>query len=262
MTRKVVSIEDRIPKLKERRKRKENRRLILILLLFFFIIIIIAYFQSPLSKVGSITVKGNTSVTNEVIIEKSGITEKTIVLNIDKGEAQASLTELPEIKSTHIHVQFPNKVLISVEEFERIGLIEENGDIYPLLESGERASNKLSVGKGGGPLLREFSGHELIQMATDQLVQIPFEIRNAISEIVYSPSKTDQYRVVLYMNDGFEVHATLRTLADKIKYYPSVIKQLDPKQKGIIDLEVGMFFKSYQSILQDEINQSGDGNEE
>ncbi|WAA10636.1 cell division protein FtsQ/DivIB [Fervidibacillus albus] len=262
MTKKVVSIEDRIPKLKEQRKKKANRRLILILLLFFLLISCIAYFQSPISKVGSITVSGNRFLDGNTIIEKSGITEKTTVLNMDRGKAEASLTEFPEIKSTQIHLQFPNHVLIEVEEYDRVGLIEENGDIYPLLESGEIGSEKMSIGKEGGPLLRAFSESTFIQIATEQLVQIPIEIRNSISEIVYSPSNTDQYRVVLFMNDGFEVHATLRTLAEKLKYYPSVISQLDPEQKGIIDMEVGMFFKSFDSIIQQELSESGDGDEQ
>ena len=49
--KKVVSIEDRIPKLKQQRRKKANRRLILLLLLFFIFIAFILYFQSPLSHV-------------------------------------------------------------------------------------------------------------------------------------------------------------------------------------------------------------------
>jgi len=49
------------------------------------------------------------------------------------------------------------------------------------------------------------------------------------------------------MNDGNEVSATIRTFAKKMSHYPSIIGQLDPNQKGIINLEVGSFFKSYES---------------
>ncbi|WP_337999011.1 hypothetical protein [Bacillus methanolicus] len=47
------------------------------------------------------------------------------------------------------------------------------------------------------------------------------------------------------MNDGFEVNATLRGFAEKMAHYPSIVSQLDPDKKGVIDLEVGSYFKAY-----------------
>ena len=48
---------------------------------------------------------------------------------------------------------------------------------------------------------------------------MPEEIRNSISEIIYTPKKTDEYSINAFMNDGNEVRATLRTFAEKMKYY-------------------------------------------
>ena len=46
------------------------------------------------------------------------------------------------------------------------------------------------------------------------------------------PKETDDYRISLFMNDGFEVSATLRSFSEKMIHYPSIISQLDPKHKG------------------------------
>ena len=64
------------------------------------------------------------------------------------------------------------------------------------------------------------------------LEQLPNEVLNSISEIHYDPKKTDHYHISLFMNDGNEVSATIRTFAEKMSHYPSIISQLDPNQKG------------------------------
>jgi cell division protein FtsQ len=47
------------------------------------------------------------------------------------------------------------------------------------------------------------------------------------------------------MNDGYRVIADSRTIANKIKYYPAIVSQV--KKKGVIDLEVGAFWRAYSS---------------
>src|SRR4051812_2621525 len=69
----LVSLEDRIPKLKQMRKKKANRRLIGLLTIFFLLIFSIIYLQSPLSRIQSIQVEGNAYLTDKEIIEQSGL---------------------------------------------------------------------------------------------------------------------------------------------------------------------------------------------
>ena len=66
---KVLSLEDRIPKIKEHRRRKANRRLILLLSLFFLLIVCVVYFQSPFSQIKRIDVLGNETITEEEVVE-------------------------------------------------------------------------------------------------------------------------------------------------------------------------------------------------
>lgn len=80
-----------------------------------------------------------------------------------------------------------------------------------------------------------------------QMQKLPDSITNAISEVRYTPSNVDRDLVTLYMNNGFEVRASIPSFAEKMAHYPSIISQLDPKKKGVIDLEVGSYFKAYDS---------------
>lgn len=113
--RKIVSIEDRIPKLKHQRRKKANRRLIMLLALFFILIAGVIYFQSPLSKVKEITVSGNESYTYEHIVEKSGLSYESNVWKISKGEVEEKLEKIQEIKQATVNVKFQIRSPLSLK---------------------------------------------------------------------------------------------------------------------------------------------------
>lgn len=252
MTGNVISIEDRIPKLKEQRKKKANRRVILILLLFFLIVMIVVYFQTPLSRVGKISVAGNEYTDSDFIIGKTGLTADTSIMNIEIKEISKRIEALPEIKKASAEIKFPNKVFISVEEYKRVGIIYKDSTFFPLLENGEVIPSATGTNSRLlGPVLKNYDNEKMIALTAEQLNNLNDEVKHAISEIIYSPKETDQYSIVAYMNDGNEVRATLRSFADKMEYYPDIIGQIEPNVKGIIDLEVGLFFKSYASEIQE-----------
>lgn len=47
------------------------------------------------------------------------------------------------------------------------------------------------------------------------------------------------------MNDGYEVRAVIQTLAEKLDYYPSIVAQIANLEKGVIDLEVGSYYRPF-----------------
>ncbi|WP_042349020.1 cell division protein FtsQ/DivIB [Bacillus massiliigorillae] len=259
---KIVSLEDRIPKLKQRRRKKANRRAIFLLSLFFILLILVLYLLSPLSNVKQITISGNRYLTNEVIISTSGITSSTSVWKLDKKGIKKRLEQLPEVKTASVQLVLPNSVEIAVKEYDRLAYLVQGSDFHPILSSGE----VLTPLKGGtipvhAPLLMGFKKGKKLESIVEVLDKLPEEITNAISEIHYDPSDSDGYRVRLFMNDGYEVIATSRTLADKLIHYPSIISQLDPKNKGVIDLEVGSVFIPYQKSASDKSDKEKGGQE-
>src|SRR5699024_3339808 len=98
----IVSIEDRIPKLKEARKKKANRRLVFYMTIFFFLISIIIYLQSPLSEVKQVTVQNNAFVPDEEIVEISGLSEKQNIWAIDFAAVEETLENNPIIDTVTV----------------------------------------------------------------------------------------------------------------------------------------------------------------
>ncbi|SMQ70214.1 cell division protein FtsQ [Bacillus sp. OV166] len=245
---KIVALEDRIPQLKEQRRRKANRRLVLLLILFFTMIVVIAYSQSPLSHVKTITIKGNGVYSAEELVSQSGLSNNTNIWKIKKEETIVKLQRLSEIKKADIQIHWPSTVIIQVKEYKRIAYLKQGNNFLPVMDNGEilknREANKIPV---NSPILFEFKEGAALNQLVKELEKLPREISNSISEIHYTPKKTDPFHISLFMNDGFEVSATLRSFSEKMVHYPSIISQLDPNKKGIIDLEVGSYFKAFET---------------
>ena len=249
---KIVALEDRIPKLKEQRRRKANRRLVLLLLLFFVTIVIIAYTQSPLSRVKSILVKGNEVYSDKEIIRNSSLSNRTNIWNVKQQVIAEKLAKLSEIKKTEITIHWPNTIIITVKEYKRTAYLKQEQYYFPVMENGKVLKDKKTeIIPTNSPILFDFNEGAALNEMIKSLETLPKEIVNSISEIHYTPTKTDPYHISLYMNDGFEVSATLRSFSQKMAHYPSIISQLDMNKKGIIDLEVGSYFKSFDTEMEE-----------
>ncbi|WP_223596020.1 cell division protein FtsQ/DivIB [Neobacillus bataviensis] len=249
---KIVALEDRIPKLKEQRRRKANRRLVLLLILFFMMIVAVAYTQSPLSHVKTITLKGNEIYSKDEIIHKSGLSNNTNIWKVRKDAVVSKVEELPEINKAVVKRKWPNTIIIQVVEHKRIAYLKKDTSYLPVMENGkilkERKTEMVPV---NSPTLFDFKEGAALNEMVKELKKLPIEITNSISEIHYTPKKTDRYHVSLFMNDGFEVSATLKSFSEKMVHYPSIIGQLDPNKKGIIDLEVGSYFRAFESEVEE-----------
>ncbi|WP_210363736.1 cell division protein FtsQ/DivIB [Bacillus sp. REN3] len=251
---KIVSIEDRIPKLKQQRRKKANRRLITLLALFFTLIASVIYVQSPLSKVKNILVSGNQSHSDQYIAGKSGITLDSNVWKINKDKIEKKLEKIEEISDVTVEVKFPNTVEIKIKEFRRLAYISKGKDFYPVLENGHIMGGKqISDIPVNAPILIGFEEGKALDEMIDGLESLPEEVVNSISEIHSQSKKNDRFLIKLYMNDGFEVNASLRTFSEKMAHYPSIVNQLDPERKGVIDLEVGSYFKAYEAEKAEEV---------
>ena len=246
----LVSLEDRIPKLKQMRKKKANRRLIGLLAIFFLLIFSVIYLQSPLSRIQSIQVQGNKYLTDNEIVKQSGLEINDNIWEIKSDKIKTSIKKHPEIKDVSLHRKFPNHIEIEVVEYEYTAYVQKGKEYYPVLSNGKILEKKLSHIPDSGPLLVSFKEGEPLAVIIDQLEEMSEEVMNSISEIHHNPSKTDKTKVTLYMNDGYEVTASGETLADKLVHYAAIVSQLEEGSKGVIDLEVGSYFRSYHTDSQ------------
>lgn len=243
----IVSIEDRIPKLKEARKKKANRRLVFYMTIFFILISIIVYLQSPLSEVRQVSVHNNSFITDEEIMEISGLSGEPNIWSIDLEQIKQNLEDNQVIEEVAVDRKLPNTVEITVQEQEIIGFMEEGTSFYPVLSSGESLETaEYDSFTGEAPLLIGFTDEEYLSKIAGELNKLPIDILDLISEIHWQPEEDSQDNIMLYMNDGFVVKGAVRDIADGMSVYPSVVSQLDPEVKGIIHMGIGVYFEAFQ----------------
>ncbi|SHF49556.1 cell division protein FtsQ/DivIB [Ornithinibacillus halophilus] len=250
---KIVSIEDRIPKLKQARKKKANRRLIFYLSIFFFLVSIIVYLQTPLSHIKTITVNGNSFMSEEQVLTQSEISIGKNIWMVDLEASSNKLTENPIIKKVEVSRNLPWGITIEVLEHEHVAYFERDNQYYPLLSNGTIIStNEISTPDGYAPIMINFTEDEYLYRMTEELNLLSTSILDLISEIHWNPSEGMKNKILLYMNDGFMVEGTIRGFSDKMNVYPSIVSQLEPDSKGIIHIGVGAYFESFDENDMDE----------
>jgi cell division protein FtsQ len=246
---KVLTLEDRIPKLKQQRRQKANRRLIFLVSIFFLLIISILYLQSPLSHIANIEVKGNIHVSTKEIISLSGISNRTSFWSIEADSIINKIKKNEEIRDVSIEKKFPNSVTIDVTEMKRVAYALNDGKTVPILENGNvLQANVETLVHSDAPILMNWEAGSALQEIAAELSKLSPAITNSISEIHHTPEDSDPFHITLYMNDGFEVSATITDFAKKMSAYPAIVNQLDPNQKGIIHMEVAYYFESYDKM--------------
>lgn len=244
----VVSIEDRIPKLKQARKKKANRRLIFYLSIFFLLVSLVVYLQSPLSNIKTINVTGNKILSKEEIIESSELTTNTNIWAINKEKIAQQVQENAMVATVSVKRSLPWAIDVAVKEYALIGFLKEEQSYLPVIEGGkvikERETKKIS---GEAPLLFNFTEGEYLKKIAIELQELPSSISKLISEVYWQPSDENKNKILLYMNDGYVVSSTLRDFSEKMSVYPSIVSQLDPEDKGIIHIGGGAYFESFDN---------------
>ena len=250
----IVDLEERVPTLKERRRQRANRRLITYVSVFFLLMTLVTYFQSSFSDVKSVEVSGNQYVSSQWLIENSHLLTEVSMWRIDEEGIKSDLLTHSNISEISLSRQWPNTVEINVSEFKRVAYIEEEGNFFPLLETGELLTEEDAQVSSpyDAPIIIGFENTEVKLQMAEELTIVPEALNQRISEIHLSPTENDPLNLVIYMNDGFQVNSTIRRFAERIAPYPSVVEQLDSGIEGIVHMRMNPYFESFEIEEEEE----------
>lgn len=260
MTDKVIDIEERIPKLRDRRKKRTNRKFLVLLIILLILLALLVYNQSPYSKIQQITVTGDELFGKDVYLRASGLTIGESMWSFSPSDVQAEIEQLEWVSQTDVNRNWLTAVEVTVEEYSPVGFLEREDGYQVLLSNGYVAAvQDLEI---TGPLLSGFEESDAKARIAAQLADLDADVYQLVSEVFRPQPEERPAAVTLYMNDGNEVHALMSSLAEKLNHYPEIAAQLPSNQKGIIDTEVGIFFQPYalpdQPVTESE-TESADG---
>ncbi|PGS48565.1 cell division protein FtsQ/DivIB [Bacillus sp. AFS041924] len=242
---KIISLEDRVPVLRNKKRKKSNIRLLVTILVFFSLLLCVLYFQTSIGSQINLVIKGNHLYSDKEIQKLADLNVDDNFLTIRSKKVEERLESRNTIQTATVHRRFPNKVEIELKEFHPVGQGIFGGKTYLLLESGVLVKD--SLGNTTAPEMIDWKqGDELQEMAAE-LKKMPQSIFNSISEIDYTPSEDDPLLITVFTNEGYEVRTTIRKFSNKMSNYPLILKSIPKNQKGIIHLEVGAYFSPYST---------------
>ena len=247
---KVIDLEDRIPSFRERRKRRTNFKFILLTTIFVLVLLFLLYLQSSYSKVQTIIVEGNKLESQQFYIDESQISIGESMWGFAVKDVEVALQELNFVSDVKVKRKLLTGVTITLTEYEKVAYLNEGTQYYPMLENGYIYKKGFLDAPIDAPVFMHFTDEGLRKRLLKELPEIDRSILELISQINATATDNDPYAITLYMNDGYEVRADITTLADKIQYYPSIIAQIEGKEqsaKGIIDIEVGTYYQSFEN---------------
>ncbi|MDV6376797.1 FtsQ-type POTRA domain-containing protein [Sporosarcina sp. GW1-11] len=244
---KVIDIEDRIPSLRKKRKRKANKKFLLLVAIFLLVLLALLYFQSPLSDVQDISINNTTLNDSESYKNQSGLYTGQSFWGFRTRDIERNLMNITGVKEVSVSRKYWNDVSIEVTEWKPVAYIENKTQYDLLLENGERMETKDTEALLHAPILSRFTEPEAIERMIQQLQEMDNSVFELISELRY---KGDD-KIEAFMNDGYEVHAPILGFADKMSYYPDIIAQLPKEEKGILDMEIGVYFKTYTDYYKE-----------
>ncbi|CAM3137726.1 cell division protein FtsQ/DivIB [Leuconostoc rapi] len=133
------------------------------------------------------------------------------------------------------------QVTIDIVEKVTAGYIQKNKQWYVINRNG--VQNKVQSPEGNAPIYAGFSNQADVKMVVAEFVKLELTLRQNISQINFSPNKDNANRLLIIMNDGNTVYATLGTFGKKISYYPGIAAQMP--SKGVVDLQFGAYSYAY-----------------
>lgn len=265
---KLIDITDRVPTRRRKRRMRTNIKFTVLITIFLMCIFFLLYFQSSYSKINEIKISGNVLFSYDQYIELIDIEENQSMWSFKPEELEKSILQLKWIKSVTVERDWLTTVSITIKESPKVAYIAEDNTFYPILENGYVFIEELSNLPIDAPVFLQFDDEEVRKRLLKQLAKLNPEVLALISQINAAPSSSDPYSIILYMNDGYEVRAEITTLASKLNYYPSIIAQIEQEEqfeKGIIDIEVGSYYRPYSgeyASLEIDVLEEGQVNDE
>lgn len=260
---KVIDIEERIPSMREKRRRRTNRKFLFVITIFALALLVLLYFQSSLSQINKITLKGANLYEESFYLEAIDMSVNQPLWGFTIKDTEKIIRKMDSVQEVDITRKWLRDVDIVIKEWDPIAYLEEEGQYKLLLENGEVFSENTLHPEEDAPILNGFTNAEHKKRMTAQLMQMESGVYQLISEIIYSGTKDDPNPITVYMDDGYEIRAILPTFAEKMAYYPEITAQLQDHEKGVIDMEVGTYFTPFSEIYgQGEEVKEMEGDEE
>jgi len=230
-------------KKKAKVKKRVKIKNIIIALILMIIIGSLVYFILN-TRIKNIYVSGNAYLSEQEILDLSGIRDYPKRIKINKDSIKKNLINNPMIDDVSVKITLTNKVYINIKESKPL-FFDDYKKKY-LLSNANYVDNLDIVGL---PILISNLDEDVLSRFVKAFNKVDNDVLNKISEVSYTKTDLDKDRFLLYMNDHIYVYITL-TKIENLNKYNEIVKELDGK-KGILYLDSGNHFEIKDNIEEE-----------
>ena len=227
-------------------KKLSFKRVIILLLILYLVIYSLYYvFKMPIKN---IYIKGTNLITDNEIISAAHIKNYPSIFKTTTLGLKKDIKKIPLVKDVKIRKSLFGKLTIEVEEYK---ILFYNLNNKKIVLDDEKEIDDASSYKGV-PTLINYVPDTIYAKLIKSLLKVDSDILSSISEIEYSPSKSneeviDDTRFILRMNDTNTVYANLINIKN-LNHYDEIYSTLN-NQKGYLYLdssnEENFYFQKY-----------------
>ncbi|KRM96534.1 cell division protein [Liquorilactobacillus aquaticus DSM 21051] len=234
-------IGNKLPDLVRQRRKVLKRHLICNLFVFSLLGLMSLYLVLPASKVQKIEVSGTDTLTKEAVVKAGGVRKGNLLIRtfLNEKEIKSKVKkQVSDIKDIKLVIS-GTTISYEVSESPIVGYVAKKGKYYSLNSFGNISKIARDEAQGNYPLYYQFKNRNELSSLAKQVARLSPNLRNAMSEIHYTPTDVNEQRIKIYMNDGNEIIATISTFARKMAYYPDI--KAKNSNKILVDFEVGAY---------------------
>lgn len=191
--------------------------------------------SSSLFSVKEVQVKGNSFLSSEEILAKSGVEKGENIFDLDLERVAKSLSGNPLIEKVKVSRKLPNRIYISVFEKKPVALLN-SGQLYLIDKEGELLP---SIGGNNGnlPSLEGFKQNSY-GIAVEFLDEIDEYAPALLSEISRISSSEG---ILLHLRNGIKVKVGKDELKRQVIFLKAVLDKINEKNfnPDYIDLRFG-----------------------
>lgn len=222
---------------KKRKKKKVLKvKNILVFLTVLLLLIALIYYILKM-PIKNIYVLGNNIIPDNNIIEESHLSNYPSFLLTSSYEIKNHLKKNKYIEKVEVNKKIGNIIELKITEYKVLAILEEENQV--ILSNGNIVDNIYD--KTDTPILINAIDEKIFNNFISKFKKINNNILRQISQIEYSPTKVDNSRFLLYMNDGNLVYITL-TKINKLNKYNKIKDNMN-NNTGIIYLDSGDYIE-------------------
>ena len=208
--------------------------------------------SAPYFVIKATTVRGCRELTEKDILELAALKSSQTIFSINMEAMARRIASQPWVKNVAIGREFPNRLIVEVQERAALALCRKGDDFYLFdkdgvffkkLEAGDEVDVPILTGYYQGEVLNKELFDKTIMLMKTLAVSKSFPALNAISEI----NASNVSGLALYTENGFCLKLGFDNYENKLKRLLPVITALNKKdmKQGLLNIDLRDTSKIY-----------------